>query len=164
MELQDLNIVVIGAGVGGLAAGALLARKGAMVTVLEAQDYPGGCAATFSRNGYRFDAGATDRLRVSCRSSDGDSRQRAWYYLAGFAGTGCLAVPSSALHLDLPPNRLEILERFPRSAPFWAEQASLAKLLWRFPTAAFPGRSRERVILSLLPVKVLPDCPEQRTC
>ena len=59
MKLQDLNIVVIGAGIGGLAAGALLARKGAMVTVLEAQDCAGGCAATFSRNGYRFDAGAT---------------------------------------------------------------------------------------------------------
>ena len=67
MELQDLNVVVVGAGVGGLAAGALLARKGAMVTVLEAQDYPGGCAATFDRDGYRFDAGAT----IGCGFHDG---------------------------------------------------------------------------------------------
>ena len=130
MKLQDLNIVVIGAGVGGLAAGALLARKGAIVTVLEAQDYPGGCAATFSRNGYRFDAGAT----IGCGFHAGAPMEIlgkelgitwpivqepvAWQYRYG------------KLHLDLHPNRLNILERFPRSAPFWAEQKALAKQLW----------------------------------
>jgi C-3',4' desaturase CrtD len=132
MELQELNVVVIGAGVGGLAAGALLARKGAMVTVLEAQDYPGGCAATFSRNGYRFDAGAT----VGCGFHPGAPMDMlgkelginwpvsmepvAWQYR------------HSSLYLDLLPHRVDILERFPRSAPFWDEQAALAKLLWHF--------------------------------
>lgn len=53
------QIVVIGAGIGGLTAGALLARQGFQVTVLEAHVYPGGCAGTFYHQGYRFDAGAT---------------------------------------------------------------------------------------------------------
>lgn len=53
------NIVVIGAGIGGLAAGAALAKAGLDVTVLEAQPHPGGCAATFSHQGCLFDAGAT---------------------------------------------------------------------------------------------------------
>ena len=52
-------VVVIGAGVGGLAAAAALARQGLDVTVLEAHIYPGGCAGTFYHQGYRFDAGAT---------------------------------------------------------------------------------------------------------
>ena len=53
------KIVVIGAGVGGLTAAALLAKRGFDVTVLEAHVEPGGCAATFFHKGYRFDVGAT---------------------------------------------------------------------------------------------------------
>lgn len=53
------NVVVIGAGIGGLSTAALLARSGLKVTVLEAHVYPGGCAGTFFHKKYRFDAGAT---------------------------------------------------------------------------------------------------------
>ena len=53
------NIVVIGAGVGGLTTAAVLARSGLDVTVLESHIYPGGCAGTFFHKNYRFDAGAT---------------------------------------------------------------------------------------------------------
>lgn len=53
------NVVVIGAGIGGLTTAAILAQAGLNVTVLEAHVYPGGCAGTFYHKGYRFDAGAT---------------------------------------------------------------------------------------------------------
>ena len=53
------RVIVIGGGIGGLSAAAILAKKGLDVTVLEAQVYPGGSAGTFHYQGYRFDAGAT---------------------------------------------------------------------------------------------------------
>ena len=53
------HLVVVGAGVGGLTAAALLLKVGWRVTVLEAQAYAGGCAGSFPYQGYRFDAGAT---------------------------------------------------------------------------------------------------------
>jgi len=46
--------VVIGAGLGGLCCGALLAREGIPVTVLEKHDVPGGYATAFDRAGGKF--------------------------------------------------------------------------------------------------------------
>jgi len=51
------NIVIIGSGVAGLATACRLQSSGFEVTVLEANDYPGGKLTEFNRNGYRFDAG-----------------------------------------------------------------------------------------------------------
>lgn len=50
-EYDDL---VIGSGVAGLTVGALLAREGRRVLLLEAHEYPGGYAHTFPMGGYRF--------------------------------------------------------------------------------------------------------------
>lgn len=49
--------VVIGAGVGGLAAAVRLARLGHQVTVCERADVVGGKLGLFAREGYRFDTG-----------------------------------------------------------------------------------------------------------
>jgi phytoene desaturase len=50
-------VVVIGAGLAGLAAAIHLAAAGRDVTVLEASDGPGGCCGTASVGPYRFDTG-----------------------------------------------------------------------------------------------------------
>lgn len=57
MECAD--VVVIGAGFGGMAAALTLAEQGARVRLLEALPYPGGCASTFTRKRVRYEAGAT---------------------------------------------------------------------------------------------------------
>ncbi|MEU0553902.1 phytoene desaturase family protein [Dactylosporangium sp. NPDC006015] len=53
------RVVVVGAGLGGLAAAIRLAAAGREVTVLERDDYPGGRAGKLSIGGYEFDTGPT---------------------------------------------------------------------------------------------------------
>lgn len=53
------DAIIIGAGFGGLGAALALAESGARVVVVETLAYPGGCASTFTRQGHRFEAGAT---------------------------------------------------------------------------------------------------------
>ncbi|HEX4817767.1 MAG TPA: phytoene desaturase family protein [Nonomuraea sp.] len=50
-------VVVVGAGLGGLAAAVHLAAAGRQVTVVEALDEPGGCCGTARVGAYRFDTG-----------------------------------------------------------------------------------------------------------
>ncbi|MDQ3702565.1 MAG: NAD(P)-binding protein [Chloroflexota bacterium] len=57
--MSGQTAVVIGAGLAGLTTASLLVQQGWSVDILEAHVDPGGCAATFRRGGYAFDAGAT---------------------------------------------------------------------------------------------------------
>jgi phytoene desaturase len=56
---SDPTVLVIGAGVGGIAAAARLARSGFQVTVLEKNSAPGGRCSQLIRDGHRFDTGPT---------------------------------------------------------------------------------------------------------
>ncbi len=51
--------IVIGAGIGGIATAARLARRGFSVTVLEKNERPGGRASQIICDGHRFDTGPT---------------------------------------------------------------------------------------------------------
>jgi phytoene dehydrogenase-like protein len=55
----QFDAVVIGGGFGGLGAALTLAEQGQKVCLVERLDYLGGCAGTFTRQGLRYEAGAT---------------------------------------------------------------------------------------------------------
>jgi phytoene desaturase len=57
--MADYDAVVIGAGCGGITAGALLAKQGRKVLVLEQSERVGGCCSTFEKEGFSFDVGAS---------------------------------------------------------------------------------------------------------
>lgn len=130
--------MVIGAGVAGLTAAALLAQAGCDVTVLEAQTYAGGSAGTFFHKGYRFDAGAT--------------------VAGGFQPNGPHAVIGQMLGIDwgvrkhdpawvvhLPDRRVPLCQdnqaveaAFPNSRNFWRTQSRLAALGWSLSAQGLP--------------------------
>ena len=53
------TVIIIGAGIGGIATAARLARYGKSVTVVEKCDKPGGRCGQLTAQGHRFDTGAT---------------------------------------------------------------------------------------------------------
>ncbi len=53
--MNDYDVVVIGAGNGGLTAALTLAGKGAKVLLLERHNIPGGCATSFIRGRFEFE-------------------------------------------------------------------------------------------------------------
>ncbi|XP_075896603.1 inactive all-trans-retinol 13,14-reductase [Nelusetta ayraudi] len=54
---QDLDVIVVGSGIGGLTAAATLAKAGKKVLVLEQHDQAGGCCHTYIEKGFEFDVG-----------------------------------------------------------------------------------------------------------
>lgn len=52
-----MNVLIVGAGFGGLSAAALLAKDGYQVTVVEKNEGPGGRASVYSDQGFHFDMG-----------------------------------------------------------------------------------------------------------
>lgn len=57
MSNSSIDIIVIGSGIGGLTAAALLARYGKKVLVCESHSIAGGAAHSFTRRGFHFDSG-----------------------------------------------------------------------------------------------------------
>ena len=69
---MSYDVIIIGAGLGGLMAGAKLAKEGFHVLLLEQHDRPGGCASTFKRSGFTMEVG----LHEMDGLHSGDIKQR----------------------------------------------------------------------------------------
>ena len=136
------HVVVVGAGIGGLTAAALLVKAGLRVTVLEAHIYPGGSAGTFYHQGYRFDAGAT--------LAGGFSRGGPHARLANLLGIEWPIQPVNPAWVTFIEGQPvfqwaererwweEIEQNFPESRSFWRMQEWLAEQAWQVSARNFP--------------------------
>ncbi|MBP1693274.1 MAG: hypothetical protein H6Q37_1157, partial [Chloroflexi bacterium] len=55
---DSYDVIVVGAGLGGMTAASLLAKRGLSVLMIEQQNKPGGACTSFKREDHVFDVGA----------------------------------------------------------------------------------------------------------
>ena len=133
------QIIVIGAGIGGLTAGALLAHKGYKVLILDQANVPGGCASTFKRQGFTFDVGATQVAGLE----PGGIHQRIFAELGIDLPNATPCDPACAVYLpgEMTPINVwrdpirwqqERQKQFPQSEHFWQLLATLFAISWEF--------------------------------
>ncbi|NJO30011.1 MAG: C-3',4' desaturase CrtD [Richelia sp. SL_2_1] len=133
------RVVVVGAGIGGLTAGALLAKKGYEILILDQALVPGGCASTFKRKGFTFDVGATQVAGLE----PGGIHHRIFSELEIELPQATPCDPACAVYLPgetTPINvwrnpqkwQQERSRQFPGSEPFWNLLSTLFKASWKF--------------------------------
>lgn len=86
---MNYDIIIIGAGLGGLTAGAKLAREGQKVLLIEQHNKPGGCATTFKRGDFTLEVG----LHEMDGPSPGDMKSRIFSELEVFRYIEFIRVP-----------------------------------------------------------------------
>lgn len=137
--MKQSQVIVIGAGIGGLTAGALLASKGYQVSIFEQAYVPGGCASTFRRRGFTFDVGATQVAGLET----GGIHQQIFKDLGVELPEATICNPSCAVFLpeetapinvwqDAEKWQMERNRQFPGSEPFWRLIQYLFEVSWRF--------------------------------
>jgi C-3',4' desaturase CrtD len=133
------RVIVVGAGIGGLTAAALLAHRGYSVLVLDQALVPGGCASTFKRRGFTFDVGATQVAGLE----PGGIHHRIFSELEIDLPAATPCDPACAVYLPgetepinvwRDPQRWqsERQRQFPGSEPFWQLLADLFRFSWAF--------------------------------
>jgi phytoene dehydrogenase-like protein len=116
--LDRYELIVVGGGMGGLAAASLAQRLGLRTALLEAHTKLGGCAGFFGRGPFTFDAGATALVGLGPGQPLGEFLR--------VVGVDFAAVPTSSYRVHLPDRSLDIV-----ADPTAFERAA---------TATFPGR------------------------
>jgi C-3',4' desaturase CrtD len=138
-QVTQPRVIVIGAGIGGLTAGALLAHRGYSVLMLDQAIVPGGCASTFKRRGFTFDVGATQVAGLE----PGGIHHRIFSELEIELPAATPCDPACAVFLpdetepinvwrDPQKWQQEQQRQFPGSDSFWGLMSTLFQASWRF--------------------------------
>lgn len=139
MSSTKPRVVVIGAGIGGLTAAALLAHQNYPVTAFDLAIVPGGCASTFKRKGFTFDVGATQVAGLE----PGGIHKRIFDELELEIPDATPCDPACAVFLPTESQPIQVWrdperwkaerqQQFPGSEPFWQLLNTLFQASWKF--------------------------------
>jgi all-trans-retinol 13,14-reductase len=143
-EHEHYDVVVLGAGWGGLVAATLLAKAGSRVAIVEARDRPGGCGQVFELGAFSFCA----EMQYLMGCGPGGIVRR-WLEELGLERTvtfnsldlsGCdrVDLPGKSYRFPNEPRRLEaaLADEFPHDR---AGLAALFAILWRIENELVDG-------------------------
>ncbi|MEY4745101.1 MAG: hypothetical protein RL272_1046 [Candidatus Parcubacteria bacterium] len=150
------DAIIIGSGIGGMIAAALLSKLGRRVLVLEQHYVPGGFTHTFSRRGYTWDVGVHAVGEMTERGIPGrmfgaltDGRLK-WASLGPVYDS--FAMPDG-INIDYPDNprqfRENLVEAFPRETEAIDGYLRLSREVSRDMRAFYVSRALPRPLGSL---------------
>lgn len=124
--MSDYDVIVIGAGNGGLTSSALLAQAGKKVLLLERHNVPGGCATSFRRGRFEFEVALHQLSGYGQAENPGPLRN----FLSRFGvDKKCEFLDMKNLYRIIIPGRLDIT--LPAS-----REGTTEVLIERFPVEA----------------------------
>ena len=152
------DVIIIGAGLGGLTAGAKLAKDGKKVLMIEQHTVPGGCATTFKRKDFIVEAG----LHEMDGLDDGDPKRKIFRDLGVFDHVEFVRIPdfyrftNQRIDIVIPDNPTKaidvLVKRFPRDEKgirrFFGIILNLRKELNRYPR----GKWKTLALLPVFPI------------
>ena len=74
--MKNYDVVIIGAGNGGLASAASLSQAGKKVCVLEKHNIPGGCGTSFCRGRFEFEVALHQLSSMGTKENPGPLRKQ----------------------------------------------------------------------------------------
>jgi phytoene dehydrogenase-like protein len=116
MGLYD--VVIIGAGIGGLTCGCYLAKAGLKVLIVEQHYKGGGYCTSFERNGFRFDAGVHylgGIKQTFLRNIFAELELDNYIQFSRFDPTDKIIMPDNITYIRANP--LQTIEEFKKSFP-----------------------------------------------
>ena len=118
--MERYDAIIVGSGLGGLTAGAKLAKEGKKILLIEQHNIPGGCATTFKRKDYIMEVG----LHEMDGLDEKDPKKEIFEELGVFDSIDFIKIPefyrvaNQRMDIVIPDSRKEatkvLTEKFPQ--------------------------------------------------